>query len=166
MRRNELWLGVYLPTMLLALGQGALLATLPLYADELGLGYTMIAVVSAAAAIGTLLTDVPAGAAIHRIGLRRSMFIGTALVAASSFPLVLDLTPGPIIALRIVAGIGTALWGLSRHSFIATAIPVATRGQAIATFGGVNRIGIFGGPALGVLSPQSGGCRPPSSSPA
>lgn len=149
MRRNELWLGVYLPTMLLALGQGALLATLPLYAHELGLGYTMIAVVSAAAAIGTLLTDVPAGAAIHRIGLRRSMFIGTALVAASSFPLVLDLTPGPIIALRVLAGIGTALWGLSRHSFIATAIPVATRGQAIATFGGVNRIGIFGGPALG-----------------
>jgi MFS family permease len=56
---------------------------------------------------------------------------------------------GPIISLRILAGIGTALWGLSRHSFIATAIPVANRGQAIATFGGVNRIGVFGGPALG-----------------
>lgn len=149
MRRNELWLGVYLPTMLLALGQGALLATLPLYADELGLGYTMIAVVSAAAAIGTLVTDVPAGAAIHRIGMRRSMFIGTGLVAVSTFPLMLDLDTGPIVGLRVLAGIGTALWGLSRHSFIATAIPVTTRGQAIATFGGVNRIGVFGGPALG-----------------
>jgi MFS family permease len=149
MQRNELWLGVYLPTMLLALGQGALLATLPLYADELGFGYTLVAVVSAAAAMGTLVTDVPAGAAIHRIGMRRSMFIGTGLVAASTFPLVLDLDAGPIIALRIVAGIGTAMWGLSRHSFIATAIPIASRGQAIATFGGVNRIGVFGGPALG-----------------
>lgn len=149
MSRNDLWLGVYLPTMLLALGQGALLATLPLYADELGFGYTMIAVISAAAAMGTLVTDVPAGAAIYRIGLKRSMYLGTGLVAASTFPLALDMGAEPIILLRIIAGIGTALWGLSRHSFIAGAIPVANRGQAIATFGGVNRIGIFGGPAIG-----------------
>lgn len=149
MNRNELWLGVYLPTMLLALGQGALLATLPLYADELGFGYTMISVISAAAAMGTLVTDVPAGAAIHRIGMRRSMFIGTGLVAVTTFPLALDLGANWIVILRILAGVGTALWGLSRHSFIATAIPIESRGQAIATFGGVNRIGIFGGPALG-----------------
>lgn len=149
MRRNDLWLGVYLPTVLLALGQGALLATLPLYAAELGFGYTLISVISAAAAIGTLITDVPAGAAIHRIGLKRSMYLGTGLVAASTFPLAMDLDAGPIVALRIIAGIGTALWGLSRHSFIASAIPIENRGQAIATFGGVNRIGIFGGPALG-----------------
>lgn len=149
MRKNELWLGVYLPTMLLALGQGALLATLPLYADELGFGYTMISVISAAAAMGTLVTDVPAGAAIHRIGMRNAMFIGTGLVAATTFPLALDLGANWIVILRILAGIGTALWGLSRHSFIASAIPIETRGQAIATFGGVNRIGIFGGPALG-----------------
>lgn len=149
MRRNDLWLGVYLPTMLLALGQGALLATLPLYADELGFGYTMISIISAAAAMGTLVTDVPAGAAIHRIGLKRSMYIGTGLVAASTFPLALDMGATPMVTLRIIAGIGTALWGLSRHSFIASAIPIGNRGQAIATFGGVNRIGIFGGPAIG-----------------
>ena len=149
MRRNDLWLGVYLPTMLLALGQGALLATLPLYADELGFGYTMISIISAAAAMGTLVADVPAGALIHRIGLKRSMYIGTGLVAASTFPLALDLDAGPIVVLRVIAGIGTALWGLSRHSFIASAIPIESRGQAIATVGGVMRIGIFGGPALG-----------------
>lgn len=149
MRRNDLWLGVYLPSMLLALGQGALLATLPLYATELGFGYTMISVISSAAAIGTLLTDVPAGAAIHRIGLHRSMYLGTSLVAISTFPLALDMTAGWIVILRLVAGVGTALWGLSRHSYIATAVPTASRGQAIATFGGVNRIGIFGGPAFG-----------------
>lgn len=149
MRQSELWLGVYLPTMLLALGQGALLATLPLYAGELGFGYTMISVISAAAAIGTLVTDVPAGAAIHRIGLRRSMYLGCIMVAMGTFPLALDLAGEAIVALRVLAGIGTALWGLSRHALVATAIPVARRGKAIATFGGVMRIGMFGGPALG-----------------
>jgi MFS family permease len=149
MRQRELMLAVYLPTILLAIGQGALLATLPLYAAELGVGYTMISVISAAAAMGTLITDVPAGALLHRIGLRRAMLIGCALVVVGTLSLALDLTPGVIVALRVLAGLGTALWGLSRHAFIAGAVPIERRGSAIAMFGGINRVGIFGGPALG-----------------
>jgi MFS family permease len=151
MQQRELMLAVYLPTVLLALGQGALLATLPLFAAELGVGYTMISVISAAAAMGTLITDVPAGALLHRIGLRRAMLIGCALVVVGTLSLALDLSPEAIVALRVLAGIGTALWGLSRHAFIAGAVPVERRGSAIAMFGGINRIGIFGGPALGGL---------------
>lgn len=149
MRQRELMLAVYLPTFLLALGQGALLATLPLYAAELGFGYTLISVISAAAAIGTLVTDVPAGALLHRIGLRRAMLVGAALVVIGTLSLALDLSGEAIVGMRLLAGIGTAMWGLSRHAFIAGAIPVERRGSAIAMFGGINRIGIFGGPALG-----------------
>lgn len=149
MRQRELMLAVYLPTILLALGQGALLATLPLYAAELGFGYTLISVISAAAAIGTLATDVPAGALLHRIGLRRAMLIGAAMVVVGTLSLAVDLSAGMIVTVRVLAGIGTALWGLSRHAFIAGAVPIERRGSAIAMFGGINRIGIFGGPALG-----------------
>src|SRR5690606_31496136 len=149
MRQRELMLAVYLPTILLALGQGALLATLPLYAQELGVGYTMVSLISAAAAIGTLVTDVPAGALLHRIGLRRAMLVGCALVVVGTFSLALDPSPEAIVGMRILAGLGTALWGLSRHAFIAGAVPIERRGSAIAMFGGINRIGIFGGPALG-----------------
>src|SRR5699024_8698606 len=122
MRQSELTLAVYLPTALLALAQGLLLATLPLYAADLGVGYTMVSVITAAAAMGTLVTDVPAGALLHRIGLRRAMLVGCALVVFGTVGLTLDLTPDAIVVLRIFAGIGTALWGLSRHSFIAQAI--------------------------------------------
>src|SRR4051794_17657572 len=80
MRRNELVLAVYLPTALLAMGQGLLLATLPFFATELGVSLTMVSVIASAAAMGTLVTDVPAGAVLYRIGLRRSMLIGSALV--------------------------------------------------------------------------------------
>lgn len=149
MRQRELMLAVYLPTFLLALGQGALLATLPLYAADLGFGYTLISVISAAAAIGTLVTDVPAGALLHRIGLRRAMLVGAALVVIGTLSLAVDLSGEAIVGMRLLAGIGTAMWGLSRHAFIAGAIPVERRGSAIAMFGGINRIGIFGGPALG-----------------
>ena len=51
--------------------------------------------------------------------------------------------------MRFAAGIGTALWGLSRHAFIATAVPISERGRAISVFGGINRIGTFAGPVVG-----------------
>ena len=54
-----------------------------------------------------------------------------------------------LIGMRFMAGIGTSLWGLSRHAFIATAVPIAERGRAISVFGGINRIGTFAGPVAG-----------------
>jgi len=149
MRRSELALAVYLPTALLAMGQGLLLATLPFYADDLGVGLTMVSVIVSAAAIGTLLTDVPAGALLHRIGLRRAMLIGSALVVVGTISLALPLSATVVVAFRLLAGVGTAMWGLSRHAFITQNADPASRGRSIAVFGGINRIGMFGGPAIG-----------------
>jgi MFS family permease len=47
-----------------------------------------------------------------------------------------------------VAGIGTALWGLSRYTYITQQIPSHLRGRAIASFGGINRAGVFAGPLI------------------
>lgn len=149
MRRSELALAVYLPTALLAMGQGLLLATLPFYADELGVGVMVVSVIVSAAAIGTLLTDVPAGALLYRIGLRRAMLIGSALVVIGTISLALPLSPVLVVLFRLLAGIGTAMWGLSRHAFITQNADIASRGRSIAVFGGINRIGMFGGPAIG-----------------
>lgn len=151
MRRSELVLAVYLPTALLAMGQGLLLATLPFHATDLGVGLTMVSVIVSAAAIGTLLTDVPAGALLHRIGLRRSMLIGSALVVCGTISLALPLTAEAVVGFRLVAGVGTAMWGLSRHAYITQTANVESRGRSIAVFGGINRIGMFAGPAVGGL---------------
>lgn len=149
MRRSELVLAVYLPTGLLAMAQGLLLATLPFYATDLGVSLTVVSVIVSAAAIGTLVSDVPAGVVLHRIGLRRSMLIGSALVVVGTMSLALPLNAEAVVGLRLLSGVGSALWGLSRHSFIAQTVDVANRGRSIAVFGGINRIGMFGGPALG-----------------
>ncbi len=149
MRRSELFLAVYLPTALLAMGQGLLLATLPFYATELGVSLTVVSLISSAAAIGTLVSDLPAGALLFRIGLRRSMLIGSALVVAGTISLALPLSPEAVVGFRLLAGVGTALWGLSRHAFITQHADLANRGKSIAMFGGINRIGMFAGPAIG-----------------
>lgn len=151
MRRSELVLAVYLPTALLAMAQGLLLTTLPFYAASLGVGLTVVSVIVSAAAIGTLVSDVPAGVVLHRIGLRRSMLIGASMVVIGTVSLALPIGPEAVVSLRVLAGVGTALWGLSRHAFIAQSVDVANRGRSIAVFGGINRIGMFAGPAVGGL---------------
>jgi len=144
-------LAVYLPTVLLAFGQGMLLATLPLYADGFDVSYTWVSIAVSAAALGTLVTDVPAGALLGWIGLRRAMIGGTTLVVIGTVASIAVDSLAWFIAMRVLAGVGTALWGLSRHAFIAEAVPAAGRGQAISTFGGINRVGVLGGPAIGGL---------------
>jgi MFS family permease len=145
------------PTLLLAFAEGLLIAILPLYAASFGVGFGLVGLASSAAAIGTLLTDVPAGAVIGRVGLRPTMIAGSALVTVGTLGLVWsDQFPG-LVLLRFLAGIGTALWALSRHAYIAEAIAPAQRGQALSVFGGINRLGVFGGPAIGgVLADQAG----------
>ncbi len=158
--RSPLLVAVYVPTLLLAFAEGLLIAVLPLYAASFGVGYGLVGFASSAAAIGTLLTDVPAGAVLGRVGLRPTMILGSGLVAMSTLGLVWsDQFPG-LVLLRFLAGIGAALWALSRHAYIAEAIAPAQRGQALSMFGGINRLGIFGGPAIGgVLADQAGSTR-------
>src|SRR5438874_10037758 len=86
--RSPLAVAVYAPTLLLAFAEGLLIAILPLYAAGFGVDYGLVGFASSAAAIGTLLTDVPAGAVLGRMGLRTAMIAGSGLEAASTLGLV------------------------------------------------------------------------------
>ena len=148
-QQTDLLLTVYIPAALLAFGQGVLLTTLPLYVASLDVSYSVVSLVVGAAALGTLVTDVPAGALVGRMGLRPTMLVGTSLVGAATLALALIEDIPLLVAVRVAAGVGTALWSLSRHAYVASAVPVAMRGRAISVYGGVNRIGTFAGPAAG-----------------
>ena len=155
-------MSVFLPTFLLGFGQGMLIPALPLFLLEInGSSYSLVSLVVAAAGIGTVIADVPAGMLLERIGRKRAMMIGTISVAISMIgipitkmvyvALDLPLTESftIMIALRLIAGVGTALWGVSRMAFMTEATSTASRGRALSTFGGVNRIGTFAGPGIG-----------------
>lgn len=146
---GKMLLPVYVPTALLAFGQGLLVPTLPFYASSLGAPAGLIGFIVAAAGIGTLLADVPAGALLGRLGRRPAMLIGAGLVAISTFLIGVWGNIPALIALRLIAGVGTALWGLSRHAYITDVIAPAQRGRSIAVFGGINRTGNLLAPAAG-----------------
>ncbi len=144
-------LPVYVPTALLAFGQGLLVPTLPYYAEGLGASRLLIGFIVASAGIGTLIADVPAGALLGRVGRRPAMLLGAGLVALSTFLAGFFPHIGALIGLRLVAGVGTALWGLSRHAYITDVITPAQRGRSISVFGGINRGGSLLAPVFGGL---------------
>jgi MFS family permease len=146
-----LLMAVYVPTGLLAFGQGVMVPVLPLYAKEFGGSFSLAGIVVAAAWFGTMLADLPTGMFLQRIGYRRSMLIGSVIFSLATIALGLAHFIPELIAYRFAAGIGTALWALSRHAYIAQVVPPASRGKAISIFGGINRLGTFVGPFAGGL---------------
>ncbi len=140
---------VFVPTAFLSFGQGLLIPVLPLYAKEAGGSYGLAGLIVSAAWIGTMIFDLPSGLLLPKFGFRKSMIAGSALFAVATILLGLASQIPLLILLQFVGGIGTAFWSLSRHAFIATAIPSESRGRAISIFGGINRIGTFTGPFAG-----------------
>ena len=147
--RRELIRAVYLPTVVLALAEGMLVPVLPLYVAELGAGFALVGLALAAEAIGMLLGDVPAGSLLRRFDRKAVMLAGVALVGVSVAFVPLFGTVAAVIALRLVAGLGAAMWGLSRHAYLTESVRASARGRSIAAFGGAQRIGMLIGPALG-----------------
>ncbi|CAN5725863.1 MFS transporter [soil metagenome] len=148
---SKLLLSVYLPTLILSFCNGLLLPVLPLYAGVFTNAYSLIGLVLAAEAIGTLLADLPAGGLLRRVDRKWVMVVGVALVGVSVVALVWASTLLEVLGYRLLAGVGGALWNLSRHAYLAEATVSAQRGRTIALFGGTNRLGTFAGPAVGGL---------------
>lgn len=153
---------VYAPSGLLAFGQGILLPVLPIFAkDELGASVAMVGIAVAARELGTMAFDVPAGLLVSRFGSKSAMLVGTLLFAATAVGSALSFNLGFLIVMRVIAGLGIAMWSISRHAYIAQAVPARHRGRALSLFGGIGRIATILGPLGGGLLGQHMGLTAP-----
>lgn len=148
--QRQLVLAIYVPTLLLAFCSGLLIPVLPIFVrEEFTLSYGLIGLVLAANAIGMIIGDVPAGALVGRLGLKRSMLIGIAGMALGTLAFTWASSVYELILYSIFVGFASTLWNISRHAYLAEAAPSGQRGRAIAIFGGINRMGSFIGPIVG-----------------
>ncbi len=143
--RSIFWT-VYLPTILLSVGQGLVIVQVPLLAKDLGAGFGLIGVAVAAREIGTMIMDVPSGFMVSKFGSKRTMVAGTAAIGAAAIGAGLAQSVALFIVMRLGQGGFTAMWSISRQTYIADVVPVQKRGRALALFGGVNRVALIVGP--------------------
>lgn len=145
-----MWRSVFVPTVVLAFAEGMLVPVLPLYVASLGVPFWWVGVVLAAEGIGMLIADLPAGALLRRMDRKNAMLAGIAVLAVAALALArVDEGVVAVFALRLMAGLGAALWGISRHAYLTDAVPLRQRGRTIAAFGGATRVGMLLGPAVG-----------------
>jgi MFS family permease len=150
-----------LPALLLAFSQGLLIPVLPLYAKSFDVSYGLIGLVSAGTGIGALLSDIPSGMLVRRLGHKGAMLLGVGCTALSTVAMFWATSVPEVVAYRLLTGFGQSLYSVARHAYIAGAVRISGRGRAISLLGGLFRIGRFAGPMIGGTVAKAYGLRLP-----
>lgn len=125
---------------------------LPHYEREQELGTTATGLLSAAFPAGALLFALPAGALAARLGGKRAMLLGLALLSTASVAFGLAQTPALLDAARFAQGCGAAAIGAAGLTWIAAVAPAHQRATALGTLLGLAPAGALLGPPLGALA--------------
>jgi MFS family permease len=148
---------VYLPSLLMSMSQMALLILLPLHIVDLGHSPAVAALIVGLRGVGLLALDVPAGLLVARFGDRPVLLGGLLLILLGSLLLAISSSLLLVSTAALLIGAGFAAWMLGRQSYIADVCANHEVGRAIAVMAGLQRVGIFIGPALGALLAQAYG---------
>ena len=148
-RFRDIALPAYGPSILSAVGHGAVMPILALRARELGADVSTAAMVVALLGIGSLIASLPAGALVARIGERRALTIVGCLDAVAMAAAALTES---VLALGIAVTFSGMTWTvflMARQGFMIDAVPMAFRARAMSMLGGSMRVGVLVGPLLG-----------------
>lgn len=147
-RWRSIALPVILPTLLFAIGEGAIIPIIPLVADDLGATLALAGLVAAVLTVGELVGNIPSGWLVGRIGERPAMIGASLLAVVGLVVCVLSPNPWALGFGVLLIGLATAVFALARHAFMTSFVPIAFRARALSTLGGTFRLGFFIGPFL------------------
>jgi len=141
---------VYFPTLLFAIGQGAVIPVIALRAvDDLATTVAFAAFVVGLRGIGTMVFDVPAGILIGRVGERYSLVAASLALVAVAGVVAFTTSAWAYAAAIFVMGAALSVWMLARLSYISEKVAVERRGRALSLMGGTQRLGNGVGPVIG-----------------
>ena len=148
-RIRSVALAAYGPTVISSVGHGAVMPILALRARDLGADVSTAAFVVGLLGIGMLITSLPAGALVARIGERKALMVGGFVDAAAMVGAALTESVVALGAAVVVSGMCWTVFLIARQGFMIDAVPLRYRARALAALGGTYRIGVFVGPLLG-----------------
>jgi len=147
--RDPLILPFYVPAFLVFLGFGFISPVLPLYVEGFEVSYRWVGLVLSAQAFGMLISDLPSGFLLRRLGHKRAMLLGIGALVLARLAFSWAGSVSELFVYQLISGFGMSIYGVARHAYVAGRAEVATRGRALALFGGLLRIGRFIGPLIG-----------------
>jgi MFS family permease len=148
-RLRDIAVAAYGPSVVTSIGHGAVMPVLALRARDLGADVGTAALVVGLLGVGMLVTSLPAGAVIARIGEKRALQVAGVVDAAAMAAAALTHS---VLALGVAVAVSGMAWTtflIARQGFMIEAVPAQYRARALSTLGGTYRIGIFLGPLIG-----------------
>lgn len=137
------------PSAIWAVGNGATVPIIALSARELGASLSWAAILVGLTAAAEFVVAVPAGVFVARVGEQRGLMIAAALDALAALICWWAPNLGVLALGLLLMGPASAVFLISRQSYLTMAAPVHLRARAMSMLGGVTRIGWFVGPFLG-----------------
>lgn len=154
MLKPILW-PVLAPSLLFAVGLGAILPVLVLGALSLGSSTSFAAAIVGIMGAVSLVATVPAGILIDRLGDFRAMLAATitaVLVLGAIVTVFVWQTPASLVlymvALMLFAPVSD-VWSLARQAVVAEVMPPKDLAKAMTALGGSQRVGNLVGPIVG-----------------
>ncbi len=134
----------------------AITPLLPGYVDDLRLSKSSAGVLSGAYAAGTLIASLPAGFMAARVGPRRTLLAGLALLGAASLAFGFGRDIAVLDAARFAQGIAGALAWAGAITWLMVTAPASRRGTVIGDVLAVAIAGSLLGPVVGALAHAAG----------
>ena len=154
---GQILLGLYGPSVILSLGQGMVVPTIPALAATFDVSPGLAAQVVTARMLGGVVALLPVGQVIDRLG-RKPVLIGGPLVVASAAALTAVAPVFPLLLLaQFLTGLGSSAWQIAREIAAVDVVRQDQRGRMMSGFHGMNSVGTAVGPVLGgVVTDQLG----------
>src|SRR3954468_3425169 len=130
----------------------ALTPLLPHFADTYGLSKAGAGIFISTYAAGTLLGAIPAGLATMRLGPKRTVLIGLALMTAASLVFALAGDIWTLSAARFFQGVGSSFSWAGGLAWVVASASRQRRGELLGTAMGAAIFGALIGPALGAFA--------------
>jgi EmrB/QacA subfamily drug resistance transporter len=150
-RRRAILLVLCLSLLIVVIDNTILNTALPTLARVLHAGTSSLQWITDAYTLCFAALLIPAGALGDRYGRRLSLVAGLTVFAAGSVAAAFATGTGPLIAARVVMGLGATFVMPATLSILNSVFPPRERPQAIAAWSAVAGVGIILGPTLGGL---------------
>src|SRR4051794_40678032 len=143
---------VLVDTMLYA----ALTPLLAHFQHEFHLSKAGAGVLVGAYAAGALIGGLPGGRAAARLGPRRAVLVGLALMGVASIGFAFGDSFATLVLARVVQGTGSAFTWAGAFGWLMACTPAGKRGEVIGRAMGAAVVGELLGPVIGVAAGAAG----------
>lgn len=151
----------YVPALILALGTGIALPSIPALAQSYDVGFGLASGVVTVFLIGGVMGTMPAGWLIDRAGGRTVLILGPILTAAFAALVAVAHSFPELLAYRFLGGAAAQLWLMARLALISQRTGPDQRGRQVAWMFGMDNLGKLTGPVVGGLVASAWGLSAP-----